>query len=121
MSFDFKFGKKDGKTVATNAKQVFDDNLPEGVTPDVVKQVSDYSKEFHKELLAAATEPMIAELKASEGKQVLAEMEATAYGIKFGATMDVSGDEVKLTGSAGFAIGSHMMVATKRASKLWSN
>lgn len=117
----FKVTNKEDNFEVKNAKQVYEQNLPEGVTPEQAKAIGDYNKTFHKELVAAVTGPMVDHLKSTEGKSTLAQMEASVYGVKYNVALDVSGAEVALTGGASLTVGSHMMTAVKRTQKLWSN
>lgn len=117
----FKVSNKEDTFEVKNAKAVYEQNLPEGVTAEQAKAIGDYNKSFHKELVAAVTGPMIDHLKASDGKSVLAQMEASVYGVKYNVALDVSGESVALTGGANLTVGSHMMTAVKRAEKMWSN
>lgn len=110
----------EGNLEVKNAKAVYIGNLPEGVTEDQVKAVSDYNKAFYRGVQDAAIEPLVADLKQNSTK-ALASLEASALGTKFTVSMARDGDGVSLGGSAQTAVGSYIMTAQARAAKLWSN
>lgn len=110
----------DGQFEIKNAKTVYLNNLPEGVTEDQVKSVADYNKAFYRGVQDAAIEPLVEDLKQNSTK-ALATLEASALGTKFAVTLARDEQGVSLGGSAQVAVGSYIMTAQSRASKLWAN
>lgn len=110
----------DGQFEVKNAKTVYLNNLPEGVTEDQVKSVADYNKAFYRGVQDAAIEPLVEDLKQNSTK-ALATLEASALGTKFAVTLSRDEQGVSLGGSAQVAVGSYIMTAQSRASKLWAN
>ncbi|MGL5648988.1 MAG: hypothetical protein ACRDDY_14155 [Clostridium sp.] len=66
-----------------NVEKVYVDNLPEGVTPEVVKQVRQYDAEFDTTIYEAAL-PKMVDLLKTDKKIGLVEMEAAALGRTYG-------------------------------------
>ena len=110
----------EGNFEAKNAKAVYLTNLPEGVTEDQVKAVSEYNKAFYRGVQDAAIEPLVQDLKDNTSK-ALATLEASALGTKFAVSLTRDDKGVSLGGSAQVAVGSYIMTAQTRASKLWTN
>lgn len=110
----------EGGFEAKNAKSVYIGNLPEGVTEDQVKAVTEYNKAFYRGVQEAAIEPLVQDLQANSSK-ALATLEASALGTKFAVSLSRDDNGVSLGGSAQVAVGSYIMTAQSRATKLWSN
>lgn len=110
----------DGGFEAKNAKAVYEANLPEGLTSEQVKAVTDHNKAFHKGLQDAAVEPMVAHLK-SNPTLAIASLEASVLGTKFGVSITKDEQGLSVGGFAQTAVGSNLMAASTRANKLWSN
>lgn len=110
----------EGTLEIKNAKAVYIANLPAEVTEDQVKAVTDYNKAFYRGVQDAAVEPLVEDLKQNTTK-ALASLEASALGTKYNVTLARDEKGVSLGGSAQVAVGSYIMTAQSRASKLWSN
>lgn len=110
----------EGAFEAKNAKPVYEANLPEGLTVDQVKAVSDYNKTFHKGLQEAAVDPIVAHLKSNPAL-ALASLESSVLGTKFGVTVTKDEQGLSVGGFAQTAIGSNLMAGSARANKLWKN
>lgn len=110
----------EGGFEAKNAKQVYEANMPEGLTTEQVKAVTDLNKAFHKGLQEAAIEPMVAHLKSAP-TLALASLETSVLGTKFGVTITKDEQGLSVGGFAQTAVGSNLMAGSTRANKLWSN
>lgn len=110
----------EGGFEAKNAKAVYEANLPEGLSADQVKAVTDHNKAFHKGLQEAAIEPIVTHLK-SNPTLALASLEASVLGTKFGVTVTKDEQGLSVGGFAQTAVGSNLMAGSTKANKLWSN